>query len=65
MRRNATTKRSRTEYPFLAFRPTPLLEKRLRTLAGKSGQSISEIIKECVSAHITTLESASKREVAS
>lgn len=53
-------KQKPTKYGFVAFRPSPILERRLRQLSEKSGQSLSAIIKECVVAQIGALETASK-----
>ena len=48
------------KYAFVAFRPNPLLDRRLRSLAARTGQSVSSLVKECVAAHISTLEQAAK-----
>jgi predicted DNA-binding protein len=49
-------KKKASPYAFIGFRPTPILDKRLRSLSEESGQSVSAIIKECVSAHLCRLE---------
>lgn len=56
----ATQPKARERYPFVAFRPTPLLERRLKALSKKSGQSVSALVKECVAAHLALLETAHK-----
>ena len=44
------------EYPYLNFRPTPLMERRLRALSEQTNQSVGALIRECVSAHLHVLE---------
>ena len=53
-------KATKAVYPFLAFRPSPLVERRLRALSGVSGQPISKLIAECVAAHLHVIEAAQK-----
>lgn len=47
-------------YPHIPFRPTRLQERRLRALAEASDQSMGEIIRECVAAHLPHLERAQR-----
>jgi predicted DNA-binding protein len=55
------TKPQKAKYPFIAFRPSsPMQEQRIRALAEKTGISISQIIQECISAHLPNLESHAK-----
>ena len=52
-----TKKNAVQKYPFIAFRPSShLQENRIRNLAKKTGMSISEVVTECISAHLTKLE---------
>lgn len=51
----------KAKYPFLAFRPaTPLQEARIRRLAEKTGMTISDVVLECIAAHLPHLEIQAK-----
>lgn len=56
MKRNRPARKPKKEYPFMAFRPTVELDKRLRRLSERSGQSVSSLVVECVEVHLPTLE---------
>lgn len=53
--------RKTAKYPFIAFRPsTPMQESRIRSLADRTGMSISQVIQECIAAHLPNLENHAK-----
>lgn len=56
-RTSSKAAKDRRAYAYIPFRPTPLMNVRLRKLAENSGQTIGAIIRECVSAHLQKLES--------
>lgn len=60
----ATTRKPRQEaravYASITFRPTPLIDRRLKRLSAATGQPVSALVKECIAAHLSVLEGASK-----
>ncbi len=50
------TKRQPAKYAYIPFRPTPLMDIRIRKLSARTGQSVGAIIRDCISASIGTLE---------
>ena len=47
---------SRKRYPFVGFRPTEQIEQRLNKLAKASGKSKSELLLDCITRHLPSLE---------
>lgn len=44
------------KFPFIAFRPNSLTDSRIRSLAKNTGMSISDVVLECIAAHLPVLE---------
>jgi hypothetical protein len=66
MKRAKSKLASKAKYPFVAFRPSsPLQESRIRRLAAQTGMSISQVVQECLAAHLQNLENHAKGSKAS
>lgn len=54
--RKSKSHKTNQTYAYIPFRPTPLMDRRLRSLAEKTGQTIGALIRDCVAAQIDKLE---------
>ena len=57
--------RKDSTYPWVSFRPTPLLISRLNALSERTGQSVSSLVREALASGLPAMETAAKKEVAS